>query len=687
MLQLFELLFNSTNIGIFIVDKKRNILDVNDYACSIFGYTKEESLGQPASLFHRDFQAYEDFSREAFNSVLNGVPINLDYQFKRKDGSLFWGLISGDLSKNKKEVLWSIVDISERVEFKQKLELKTQLLTATQTLLKAGSWELDLQTKLITASDEFFAIMNIERSTHITLERYLEALLPQDRHIIYDSIGYLPAGRKTKGINLRVIHKKSNYCEIRYIFQKGEPVFDEFGIAIKLAGATIDITEQKEAELLLKSQKKLLIHQNFHDSLTGLPNRELLLDRLNHLIQFAQRKKEKLAILFIDLDDFKSINDSYGHHIGDKYLVELGKKIQSNIRSSDTLARIGGDEFVILLDEIKDESEVIKIINKDINISQESLNIADKIIFPQMSIGIALYPADGEDANTLLKNADAAMYHAKKTKKHSYDFYDLSLTSEVYNRVNFTKEIKQAIKNDEFVLYYQPQINAKEHTFIGVEALIRWNHPTKGFLNPGQFLPMVEELGLIIAINRWVIKTAFKQLYTWHKNGLNHGTLSINMSAKQLECIECYDYIKDLLKNSLCQAKWILFELTEDQFINNSKEAILRLNKLCDLGFQIAIDDFGTGYSSLSYLSKLPINGLKIDKSFIDNVPHKKDDVAITKIIIELAKNLNLDVIAEGVEKAEQKKFLLDNGCDNIQGYYYSKPLPLKEVEKFMREF
>lgn len=681
----FNHIYNNTHVGIFVVDKERTIIDANPHFCTLFGYKSDEILCQSEEMIHCNIQSYKEFFEVAFKHAMNGIPTKIDYQFKRKDGSLLWCQISGNLVEN--EVLWGISDITQRITLAQQLQAKSQLLVATQTLLHVGTWELDLHTNLIKASDEFYNIMGLNIATEITLESYLKSLHPEDRHIIFDSIDYLPKGVKTRGINLRVIVQRENYCEMRYIFQKGETIFDEYGKAIKLTGATIDITEQKETEILLKSQKKRLEHQVFHDSLTGLPNRFLLLDRLHKMIEVAERKHHKIAILFIDLDDFKFINDSLGHHIGDKYLIEIANKIKLKLRSSDTIARLGGDEFVILLDDIHNENDIIKIIHEGINLENETLILENKTIFPQMSIGIALFPHDGLDAQTLLKNADAAMYKAKRDQKHAYSFYDSSLTKLAYDRMNFAKELRDAIEKNEFVLNYQPQINAKTETLIGLEALIRWQHPTKGFLAPSQFLPIVEELGLIIELNEWVIKNAFLQSVKWHKSGKNYGQLSINMSIKHLESPHCYDVIKKLLEQTHCSVKSIILEITEGHFMQKPKEVIERLTKLCDLGFKIVVDDFGTGYSSLSYLSKLPISGLKIDKSFIDNIPHKNDDVAITKTIIELAKNLKLELIAEGVENEEQKNFLLYHGCNNIQGYLYSKPLSVGDVEDFMENY
>lgn len=481
--------------------------------------------------------------------------------------------------------------------------------------------------------------------------------------------------------------ERENCCEIRYVFQKGEAIYDENGIAIKLTGATIDETEQKENELLLQQQKEILEYQAHHDMLTKLANRALLLDRLDLMIHQAKRKNHKIAVLFIDLDDFKSINDSLGHDFGDRYLVQVAKKLKTKIRSSDTLARLGGDEFVILLDDIHSEHDVAAILQSDFNFDGSNISVGNKMFSPSMSIGIALYPYDGVDSFTLLKNADAAMYKAKKIAKNSYSFYDISLTQNAHNRISLDKEIRQAISKNEFRLYFQPQINTKNHTFLGTEALVRWQHPSRGLLSPAEFLPIAEDLGLMIDVNKWVIKNAFKQLKIWHKSGKKHGVLSINMSIKHLEDADFVPFVADLLEGSQCSAKWITLEITEGHFMQNSKEAIQKLQALSNLGFQIAIDDFGTGYASLAYLSKLPLHALKIDKSFVDHITHDTNNLAIVKTIIELAKNLRLDIIAEGVEKEEQKNILADNGCSNIQGYLYAKPLPLEEIEDFMAKF
>ena len=480
--------------------------------------------------------------------------------------------------------------------------------------------------------------------------------------------------------------------KLTYLEVYKAPFYDQNGKIIGTVGAGRDITELKKIQKnledslkVLQEQREQLEFQANHDSLTGLPNRILFMDRLNQSINMGARLNQSIAVLFIDLDNFKEINDSLGHHIGDKILVEVSKRMLSRMRVSDTLSRLGGDEFSIILNNLDSADEISNIIVNGMESFKEPFQIENNTLHVSMSVGIAIYPNDGEDAHTLLKNADAAMYKAKANGRNTYSFYDEKMTEKALERVYIETELRKAFKNDELCVYYQAQIDASNDKVVGMEALVRWNHPTMGLVCPDKFIPLAEVTGMIIELDRIVMSKAIEQFKKWHKDGYSPGKLSMNLAMKQIEEDDFIEFIKNLVDEKKCLFENLEFEVTETQVMSDPIKSIKALQEINDLGISIAVDDFGTGYSSLAYLKKLPINKLKIDKSFVDNVPEDLEDSAIIKTIISLCESLNLDVIAEGVETTKQKEFLLENGCNNIQGYLYSKPLSTQNMELYLK--
>lgn len=433
--------------------------------------------------------------------------------------------------------------------------------------------------------------------------------------------------------------------------------------------------ELKKANMKLKT----LAH---YDSLTGLPNRDLFNDRLGQAIEKAKRHHNELALLFVDLDRFKQINDSLGHSLGDKVLQTVANRLHGCIRKEDSLARLGGDEFILLMDDLNKGENASLLAQKIIECLAEPIYIDEHTFYVTASIGISLYPHDDKDINKLIMYADTAMYKAKKEGKNNFQFYSSELTALAVDNVVMQANLHSALERGEFVVYYQPQINAETLQHTGMEALVRWEHPDMGLIMPSKFLSVAEETGFIIELDQWVMKKAIKQVVQWHKKGFNPGVLALNLSIKQLYQKDFISLFKGMLVETGCHAEFIEFEVAEGQIMDHPEDAIAILNKLRDMGISLAIDDFGTGYSSLSYLKRLPIDKLKIDKTFIDGLPNDEEDVGIAKAIIALAKSLKLSVIAEGVETKEQRDFLMEHGCENIQGYFYSKPLLAHEMEK-----
>ena len=424
----------------------------------------------------------------------------------------------------------------------------------------------------------------------------------------------------------------------------------------------------------------MLQYQAEHDALTDLPNRVLFLDRVKQSIRFAEREGSKLAVLFLDLDRFKEVNDSLGHDIGDVLLRDVSIMLHESLRSSDTIARMGGDEFAILIDRIEDEDIVVDIIQKIMQRFREVMPVEKFQLYVTCSIGATLYPDNGETPELLLKNADAAMYRAKAEGRNTYQFYTQDMTEKAYERVMMETELRRAIAQEEFEVHYQPQTDMRTGGIIGMEALIRWRHPESGLIPPFKFIPLAEETGLIIEIDRWVMRTAMAEYVSWKRAGLEPGKLSLNLSLLQFQGDDFIDAVADAIDATNFSPTELAFEVTETQIMKNPDRTIRMLDRLKAFGIGIAVDDFGTGQSSLSYLKRLPVDKVKIDQSFVRDIPDNEDDVKLTKAIIAMAKSLKLDVIAEGVETRAHAEFLTTHGCFEAQGYYYFKPQPARDI-------
>ena len=416
-----------------------------------------------------------------------------------------------------------------------------------------------------------------------------------------------------------------------------------------------------------------LQYQAEHDSLTNLPNRVLFTDRLEQSIRAAKENGTNIAVAFLDLDRFKEVNDSFGHEFGDALIMQVGEKIERTLKHNHSMARLGGDEFILLLNDIN-ENSIIDIINDVMNLFKEPFVIEHHKFFITPSIGIAMYPEHGTTHEKLLRNADSAMYKAKEIGRNTYQFYTDEMTKKAIKRMTLETQLRQAVQNEEFEVYYQPQVDMRNQEIIGMEALIRWIHPAMGFISPDQFIPLAEETGMIVEIDRWVMRTAMRQFVTWQNSGFKVGCLSLNLSMVQLNHEDFIDEVKNAIEDSKIAPNIVMFEVTETQVMKNPENSILMLQELKKLGVSMAIDDFGTGHSSLSYIKRLPIDKIKIDKSFVSDIPTDKDDMELTKAIIAIASSLNLEVIAEGVETEEQVLFLIENGCYEAQGYFYYKP-------------
>ena len=437
-----------------------------------------------------------------------------------------------------------------------------------------------------------------------------------------------------------------------------------------------DISKRKQIEGQLSDQKQILYYQSRHDILTGLPNRTMFQENFQKSIE----KESKLTLMFIDLDGFKSINDSLGHDVGDNVLKLISTRLHKVMTSTCTLFRLGGDEFTIILENINDRKKIdmfsntlLKILSKPVLFNKQRLDISG-------SIGICTYPDNGKEFNELLKNADIAMYKAKELGGNQFVYFENKMSSEVYDFIKMKANLHEAVKNFEFEVYYQPQIHIDTEKLIGVEALIRWNHPLQGTIAPDGFISLARDIGLMVEIDWWVMKTSMLQMKSWQDQGFNVGTLALNLTLKQLEESDFFEKLTQYLNETGFSANLLELELEESEVMKNPNDIITKFLRLHDMGIKISIDDFGTGYSSLAYLKKLPIDKLKIDRSFVLDIPFSNDSISIAEAIISMSNSLNIDIIAEGVENIDQINFFKNTTCKTIQGYYFSKPLSSKDM-------
>jgi diguanylate cyclase (GGDEF)-like protein/PAS domain S-box-containing protein len=552
-------------------------------------------------------------------------------------------------------------------------------LTEAQRIAHLGNWEWNIKTGEVAWSEEAYRIYGFEPNEFSpTLETVEEVFHPDDRDLFRVTIDEVSHEDESFDFEHRIVRPDG---EVRWIHRRGEVVRGEGGEPLRMIGTVQDITEEKALEGRLE-------YQATHDLLTDLPNRRLFMDRVEQALRHTRRRRRgrKVAVLYMDLDNFKVVNDSLGHEMGDRLLVAVGERLRGCLRPEDTLARFGGDEFTVLVEDVENPEDAVRVAERIIEALREPFVADSRELFLKPSIGIALGEARQKTVEDLLRDADTAMYQAKGRDDH-YRVFEPAMYEQALRRLKLESDLRRAIEDEEFVVCYQPIVDLQTEEVWGVEALVRWEHPEwQGLLAPSQFIPVAEEAGLVVPMGRWVLEEACRQGVKWQREHPHVPPLviSVNLSAKQLQHPDMAETVEEILEKTGFEASCLSLDITETVYIEALEGNTAALDKLKKMGVCISIDDFGTGYSSLAYLKRLPAETLKIDKSFIRGIGEDVEDTAIVQMIVELAHTLGMEVIAEGVESEQQAEQLKEMGCDRGQGFYFAEALSREEATTFL---
>ena len=617
-----------------------------------------------------------DFVLNAMNeAVVYGKSYNLEHRVVRPDGEERCVLDRGDVFRNEigepEYMVGTVLDVTDQKFAESEFRLADNVFNHTSEAILIT----DNKNRILRVNHAFTDITGY--SYEEVLGKTPKEILNSGRHSkqYYESMW---SSINTLGVWEGEIWDRRKDGEIFPCWHNISAIKDNAGKVIQYTSIFSDITDKKVAEEHIR-------HLAEYDQLTSLPNRVLFNDRLKQAIHRANRSQNHVALMFIDLDRFKSVNDSLGHQAGDQLLREVGRRLTLCVREEDTVARLGGDEFTIILENLKQPEDAALVATKILAALADEIELNNQKVFVGGSIGISTYPDDGSDAETIIKHSDMAMYQAKANGKNQYHFYTNDMAEVVDESFRIENSLRHALENNEFEVYYQPQINGVQNSLVGAEALIRWNDPQKGLVLPAEFIPLAEETGLIGILGKWVIREVCKQAKIWHEAGNLPIRLSVNVSGYQIMQSGFVDSVIKILNETELDPQYLELEITESFVMEHPARGAEAVNKLRQHGVSIAIDDFGTGYSSLSYLKQLPINRLKIDRSFVNDVPGDKDDEAIVAAIISIADSLGLSVIAEGVESQEQVNFLCKKSCTEMQGFFFAKPLKADEFVKVLQ--
>lgn len=557
-------------------------------------------------------------------------------------------------------------------------------LAEAQRIARLGTWEWDIDQGRFCWSDEAKNIIGFDGTDDGTPEAFLERVDPESRTLAKQCLDELVHN----GRSIDAVHKLLLIDgTVRHVHLRG--IRHGSDASSGLSGTIQDVTERERAEEQIR-------YLAYYDGLTSLPNRQFFLEQLQRTIALARRHERQLAVLSLDLDQFKRINDTLGHQIGDELLQSVAQRLAEGVRGGDEvaridvgidgqLARLGGDEFSLLLVELSHFHDAAKIAHRLLEMLKAPFRIGRQEIFVSASIGISLFPSDGDSPEVLLKNADTAMHYAKEQGRANYQFYGRTMNSRALEKLSMEAQLRRALERNELALHYQPKVDAKSGAVVGVEALVRWMHPELGVVGPTQFIPIAEEIGLIIPIGEWVLEEACKQVRTWHQQGYTGLGMAVNIAGPHFRQAKLLRSVGDAIRRLEIPTRCLELEMTESMLMDNLDATQVTLRRLKEMGVKLAMDDFGTGYSSLAYLKRFPLDTLKIDRSFLKDAPGDASDSALITAIIAMAHSLNLSVVAEGVEYENQLSFLRDQGCDLIQGYLVSRPTTPENLDNLLQ--
>jgi diguanylate cyclase (GGDEF)-like protein/PAS domain S-box-containing protein len=648
---------------------------------TMLGYTPQEWMEGRLwrERLHPDDRERVLASDERFDRA--GEPVDLEYRILAKDGSVVWVREETVLIRNEggepAYLQGILTDVTERRVAEAALRKSEASLAESQRIAHLGTWEWDVRTDEVWWSDETYRIYGFTPGGVVpSLKAFMNVVHPDDNALLLTAIDEAVNEGKPYDFEHRVVRPDG---EQRWVHRRAEVLRAPDGEALRVVGTVYDITDRKALEERLE-------HRAFHDHLTGLPNRDLFIDRLKQALARTRRRKiRRAAVLFLDLDNFKVVNDSLGHDVGDQLLVAAASRLRECLRPEDTLARFGGDEFVILVEDITSDDEAVRVAERIMDEFRRTLPVDGRELYVGTSIGIALGDARTKGPEELLRDADTAMYEAK-AEGHGYQVFDPRMYQRAIRRLETENAIRKAVALEEFVVRYQPNVDLRSGEVRGVEALVRWQHPERGLLDPSEFVPAAERSGIVVPMGEGVLEEACSAAVAWREAnpGLPSLTMCVNLSGRQLQRSDLAETVERILRESGLEPRYLVLDITETVYIKVLQGNSGMLDNLKRLGVKISIDDFGVGLSSLAYLKRLPADVLKIDRSFIGGLGEDAGDTAIVRMVIDLAHTLGMEVVAEGVETEQQAALLREMNCDLAQGYHFSKPLPADQVATFL---
>jgi diguanylate cyclase (GGDEF)-like protein/PAS domain S-box-containing protein len=674
-LHLAEDIISNISVGIYIVQKGKFIYESPLFQ-KLSGYSHSDLLGtNPLDHVHPEDRK---IVRQKAIKSLKEKSGSYEYRFVMKKGEMIWvmEMVTSITYKGERAALGSFMDITEHRQMEEALRQSEERYQTIIEEMEEWYFETDLAGNITFFNDVFANVLGYSQKelTGLNFRSFIKKEESDSVYRLFNQV--FKTGESTKNFPHEFISTDGTVTSAEFsIFPKR----DKEGKVYGFRGIGHDITERKHAEEKIK-------YLATHDSLTGLPNRLMFSQLLNHAIQSAKRYTRQFAVLFIDLDRFKIINDTLGHEAGDQLLQEIAMRLKQALRAVDVVARLGGDEFVIFIEGVSDSSQAATVSHNILTTIIKPITIMGQERHITASIGISVFPKDAEDEQSLMKNADMAMYLAKEKGKNNYQFYSEDIQSKSIERLSIETNLRFALERNELSLHYQAKVDFKTNVITGVEALLRWQNPYLGSVTPTQFIPVAEESGLIIPIGRWVMRTACAQNVAWQQQGLPAVCMAVNLSLRQLTDDNLIDDIRTALNDSGMAPNLLELEITESMVMHNPTRMIAVLAKIKNLGVRLAIDDFGTGYSSLAQIKHFHVDTLKVDRSFIRNIPKDSEDKAITEAIIALGKPLSFIVVAEGVETVDQLDFLREHSCDEMQGHYFSKPIAPEQFADLLRE-